>query len=402
MKRFLSVLTVCFLMFLQAAFADFSYSSLKESLKEKEDFYTINENKDTGSSFVTSVFFTIAERSFEYKNQSEDYYSFFKNDWLILDYAKAQATPIRRLWIYLSSKTPLNISSATFSFNDNVFTFSNFYHPMIDITQYDNDDSLQTICLIMGKDSVEFHNAMIQYIYSQNETTYDSVMELQKVKLTLHGKEDIEVELPNTFIMDFAFTDMIFSDEDYNDVIKLAEAPTTFNIKTNAEIKDTNILPLGNNGEFAIKTNGSYVYNTPSSNLSGYETTDKWVFDHDEEVACIVHSYTESATISYYATDNNSNLSTWELIKRCIESNYGEDAHFFNNSINLKRAGPMLVITSVDDLGTAKVFFADTFVILKNGIVCISANSTDDEGAIPFVAEIADSLMSKKENDFID
>lgn len=397
MKRFLSALTVIFLLSLQVAFADFDYSSLKKSLNADNDLFIISE-QDTRSSFITPKFFSISERSFEHKNQSSNYYSYFENDWLILDYSTVQATPIRRLWIYLSSKNAFNISSITFSFNNNICTFSNFYRPLVDITQYDNGDYLQSICLVMGNDSFKFHKAILQYMYSQDDVLYDTVMNLPKIKMTLHGTEDIEVELPNSFIIDFALADLIFSDEDYADIIKMAGAPTTFNIKTNAEVKNPDVLPLGKNGEFAIQTNGAYVYNTPSSDLSGYETTDKWMFEHDENVACIVHGYTEVATISYFPTDDNSNRSSWELIKRCIETTFGENANFFNNSINLQRNGAKLVITSVDNVGTGKVYYAYTFVILKNGIVCISANSSNNEDAIPFVTEVVESIMTKNEN----
>lgn len=401
MKRFLSVLTVLFVMFMQVAFADFDYAGMKESLSDSKEYFDISEDPDTGSSFITTNFFAVRGRSFNHKNQSDSHFSYFENDWLVLDYATAQAKPVRRLWFFLASKTPLNIESISFSFDNNVCTFSNFFHPLMDITQYDNGDSLQKICLIMGTDSVKFHDAILQYIYSSNDVSYDAIMDLPPIQMTLHGTEDIEAELPNSFLMDFLVTDRVFSDEDYVEAIKMTGVPTTFQIKTSAEVKNQDVLPLGKNGEFAIYTNGSYVYNTPMSDLSGYETTDKWMFDYDEKIVCMVHSYTDSAIISYISTSDNSNLSPWELIKHCIEMAFGENANFFNNSINLKRDGAKLVITSVDDRGTGKVYYAYTFVILKKGIVCISANSTNDESAIPFVAEVAESIMAKNGNGFI-
>lgn len=171
--------------------------------------------------------------------------------------------------------------------------------------------------------------------------------------------------------------------------------------KTNAEVHESAVLPIGRNGEFSIKTNGSYVYNTPSSDLTGYETTDKWLFDYDEDIVCMVHSDTQLAIIKYYPTDDNSGLSTWELIKRCIESTFSEKAAFFDDSISLKRDGAKLVITSVGGFGAEKVYSAYTFLILKNGIICITSNSSNDESAVPFVEEIAECIVTKEENGYI-
>ena len=119
-------------------------------------------------------------------------------------------------------------------------------------------------------------------------------------------------------------------------------------------------------------------------------------------MVCIVHGYTEMVFINYYSTGDNSKLSSWELIKRCIETTFGEEANFFNNAINFKRTGAKLVITSVDDPGTGKVYYAYTFLILKIGIVRITANPSDDESAASIVAEVAESILAKDGNGFIE
>lgn len=386
-----------------ASAVSFDYNALKKEIQQnKESGFILDENSQSHSSFIYTDFFTVAERSFEHENASKAYYSFFSNDWIVLNYDSSNPTPLRRLWIYYSSSEPIEAKAITFSFADIDYTFEEIYYPDASLSKYENGDSSQEIVIIFGKENVSFINDLIDYVMQTENLTTDEILALPQIKVTFHGNKDITTELPNTFLLDFVDTSLIpLADMFFTDIVEMNEDSTRMKTSSSYKSYKEGTLPLGDNGEFAISTNSAYTYNTHNSDLTGYETTDKYMFENTENIVCIVHSHTNHAYIHYYPTDSNTNLSYLKLLEKCLNTQYGESAPFFENDISFKFDLPQLKVTSIGETMFGKVYYTDIYVVLENGIVLVSSNSANDDSTYAFVEEIANSIKAKADNNFV-
>lgn len=330
------------------------------------------------------------------------YYSLFYNDWIVLNYDSSDPTPLRRLWIYYSSSEPIEAQSVTFSFADIDYTFEQIYYPNASLSKYENGDSCQDIVILFGRDNIDFIYDLIDYVLQTENATTAEILALPPIKVTFHGTKNVTTELPNTFLLDFIDTCLIpLSDISFIDVVAMNEDSTRMKTSSSYKSYKEGTLILGEKGEFAISTNSTYTYNTRNSELAGYETTDKNMFENTENMVCIVHSHTNQAFIAYYPTDSNTNLSYLKLLEKCLNVQYGESAPFYENDVSFMFNLPQLMVTSIGETMFGKVYYTDIYIVLENGIVVVSGNSTATDSAHAFVEEIANNIKAKADNNYV-
>lgn len=400
---FIYVLLLLFSTTASASSVSFDYNTVKKEIQFNKDMgFTLDEDPQSHSAFISPNFYTVFERSFEHENSSNAYYSFFCNDWIVLNYDSSNPTPLRRLWIYYSSSEPIEAQAVTFSFANTDYTFEQIYYPYSSLSKYDNGDSRQDIVIIFGKDNIDFIYDLVDYVLQTENLATDEILALPQIKVTFHGTKNITTELPNTFLMDFVDTCLLpLGDMSFIDVVAMNENSTLMKTSSSYKSYKEGTLILGENGEFAISTNSAYTYNTKNSDLSGYETTDKYMFEHMENMVCIVHSYTNSAHIAYYPTESNKDLSYSKLLEKCLNLQYNDSSPFYEHDISFKFDLPQLIVTSIGDTIFGKAYYTDIYIVLENGIVLVSGNSTDNDNAHAFVEEIANSIKAKADNNFI-
>ena len=386
-----------------ASSISFDYNAVKREIQlNKEHGVILEENPQSHSSFIYTDYYSIAERSFEHENASNAYYSFFSNDWIVLDYDSSIPTPLRRLWIFFSSSEPIEAPAVTFSFADIDYTFEQIYYPNASLSKYENGDSCQEIVIIFGKENISFIYDLVDYVLQTENATAAEILALPQINVTFHGTKDITTELPNTFLLDFIDTSLIpLGDMSFIDVVAMNEDSTLMKTSSSYKSYKEGTLILGENGEFAISTNSAYTYNTRNSDLSGYETTDKYMFEHMKNMVCIVHSYTNSAAIAYYPTESNNDLSYSKLLEKCLNLQFNDSSPFYEHDISLKFDLPQLKVTSIGETMFGKAYYTDIYIVLEKGIVLVSGNSTNDDSAHAFVEEIANSIKAKADNNFV-
>ena len=243
------VMLVCLFLLLfsttaNASSASFDYNAVKKEIQLNKDMdFILNEEPQSHNAFISTDLFTVSERSFEHDNSSSEYYSYFYNDWIVNNYDSNNAMPTRRLWLYYSSVEPITAQAVTFSFANNDYTFEEIFYVGASLSNYENGDSQQKIVIMFGEEHLSFMYALEDYIM-QTETSAD-IWNLPKVKITFHGTKDITTELPNTFLFDFVYANLIpLGNMTLPDVLAMNEVPNR------------------------MKTSSSYIASVPVPNRS--------------------------------------------------------------------------------------------------------------------------------------
>lgn len=171
---------------------DFDLSYVRENSQQ----FTIDVDVENNVAFVETVM-TSKDRSFVHKYESSTRYSTTQFDMLVLDYLDSDAYPVLRLWItYCSDESYLNITSATFTLGDKKYTFSE----IADSQWYTKDENgyVEKVLIRFNMENVDFLVAMEQIMPDDFAD-----LETLKIPLTLHGRENITVELDYGFTVDF-------------------------------------------------------------------------------------------------------------------------------------------------------------------------------------------------------
>lgn len=165
-------------------------------VRSKTDWYEI---ADQGSHAFVSSKLTPAELCFHHKYDSTVKYSRTYFDMLVVDYNTASEYPVNRLWLVYNSENGFqNFDSVTFHINGTDYTFTGVGNA--DRRTVDNGTYRESLVIKFGWDNLTFLSALEKLIPSEFEEL-DNI----KISVTLHGKEDIEIELGGMFIMDFMF-----------------------------------------------------------------------------------------------------------------------------------------------------------------------------------------------------
>lgn len=167
--------------------------------------------------------------------------------------------------------------------------------------------------------------------------------------------------------------------------------------RANAEI-----LPLGDNGEFAVETTAGYTYYTPNSDLTEVATTAGYMFKNYDRYVCYVVGNNHTAYIAYYPTTGNSDLLPADKIQLSMNLEYVKDAPFFEKPFIVYPWSTAYEFYQSDELSEgATIYYSTFFVFLENDVVVIAANSTNDRSVTDFTYSLYDSVRVSKTNGFI-
>jgi hypothetical protein len=170
------------------------------AIQAQDNLYTVDISDDGDAAFIESNLSAEA-RSFVHKYESSTLYSSTEFDVLIVDYQQSSNYPVFRLWIvYCADNGYINADSVTFQVGKKQFTFTDISDE--DWLTYDKENGYMEEMLIrFGEDNVDFLLALEEAIKGKSE----SVETLNEVgiKMVLHGKEDLVVELGSGFLLDF-------------------------------------------------------------------------------------------------------------------------------------------------------------------------------------------------------
>lgn len=197
MKRFFACMLTLVLLLLctvgYAAELDLSY------VREKTDLFTIDVEIESNAAFIESIL-SASTRSFVHPHESESYYSTTEFDILVIDYLDEAATyPVLRLWInYMSEEDYAYCTSVSFYLEGKEYRFSG----VADADWYTKRDNTydEKMLIKFNMENLDFLVALEAYI---KDLSWDE-MEAKTLKMVLHGKEDVEVELGSGFLLDFA------------------------------------------------------------------------------------------------------------------------------------------------------------------------------------------------------
>lgn len=210
-KLFAAILALIMILSLASALADPVFDMATYS--EYDSLFDIQEDPESHNAFVMTKMET-ESLAYTHKYESDSLYSFIQSDIIVLDYDSAEAFPILRTWIYYCADEPLGIESVSFVVDGITYTLT-------DVTDgdggfVDERGSCEELLIIYGTDNWEFFTAMmansISYAsMSQNET---DTVDPPDMKMILHGKEDVEVDVPANCLFDYGLLAMPFLSSD--------------------------------------------------------------------------------------------------------------------------------------------------------------------------------------------
>lgn len=169
-------------------------------IQAQDNLYTVDISDDGDAAFIESQL-SAENRSFTHKYENSKLYSTTEFDVLIVDYQQSSNYPIFRLWvIYCADNAYQNIESITFQLDKKQFTFSDVSDD--DWLSYDKENGYMEEMLIrFGEDNLDFLVAIEEAIKDKSDSV-ETLSEVE-IKMVLHGKEDIVVELGTGFLLDF-------------------------------------------------------------------------------------------------------------------------------------------------------------------------------------------------------
>ncbi|MBR4080887.1 MAG: hypothetical protein IKK21_03770 [Clostridia bacterium] len=165
-------------------------------IRQNTEVFTMDVDVDNDVAFIESTL-SASSRAYVHKYDSSTRYSTTHFDILVLEYLQTSAYPIFRLWItYCADDAYMNITSVSFYVEDQKYTFSG----IADAERYLHDENgyVERLLIKFNEESLDFLAALER----QAPDNYDD-FDQYNIKMVLHGREDIEVELGKGFGLDF-------------------------------------------------------------------------------------------------------------------------------------------------------------------------------------------------------
>ena len=202
MKKALALLcALVLLLHALPAVADFNLNYFTEN----SSIFTIDVNKEKSVAFIETVM-SAQELAFEHKYESPTQYSLLRNDILVLDYFSTNRSPVFRTWIYYCTTKPIYVHSVTFELDGTAYTFTDVASSDRVITN--EQDTEEDLLIRYGGNNSDFLAKVMaeaaSYAFSHYGDDGDPNVQPPKMKMILHGIEDIELDVPDGFWTDFA------------------------------------------------------------------------------------------------------------------------------------------------------------------------------------------------------
>ncbi len=185
----LTLLCACF-----PALAEIDLTYVRENTR----YFTMDVNTDEDVAFITANL-SVEDRSFVHKYESDTRYSFTEFDLLAIDYSKPSIYIVPRLWIYYAADEYLMIDSVSFNIDGTRYTFTDV--GSADRRTRDDNGCIEKLLIKFSNENLDFLVALANYIKPFD--TYDKLKSNAKITMTLHGREDVTVDLTGDFFLDF-------------------------------------------------------------------------------------------------------------------------------------------------------------------------------------------------------
>ncbi len=173
------------------------------SVTDNNDMYTVDVDEANGVAFVESNIPASME-AFTHKYESESRYSSMHFDILVVDYGTKKAIPALRLLATYCADEFLNINSVTFTLDGMDYTFSDVAVEQAKVK--DEEGAAENLIIKFGNENATFLVAVENLItgFSNLDDLLDET-KAPKIKMVLHGDEDVEATLGGIFLVDFIF-----------------------------------------------------------------------------------------------------------------------------------------------------------------------------------------------------
>lgn len=204
MKKIISVLLAA-VMILSICSTAFAKTGFDMSYFEEGDTFTIEIDDDGDTAFIYYDV-SAAIRSFVHKYESNEYYSTFDTDIIIVDYdKKSDRYPVLRTWIDYRADEYMNFESVSFIIDGKEYLFS-------DISLDDSCEELEVgiredLLVKYGDYSEDFVNVLFEKSYELlSQASEEDELNFPEMKMILHGKEDIEADVSEGFWYQMSLT----------------------------------------------------------------------------------------------------------------------------------------------------------------------------------------------------
>lgn len=196
MKKLFLLLALILPLCLGVAYADDLDLSF---VRENTDYYEMDVEIEDGTAFAfIESTLTASDLAFIHKYDSQTKYSYTQFDILVVDYLSAtDAYPVNRLWIYYNADNNHQyINAVTFTIDGTKYTFSD----VADAERYTQPDGVYRESLL-----IKFDYDNLEFLAALERLIPDDLNDLESVQIpmTLHGLEDLEVTLDQSFMLDF-------------------------------------------------------------------------------------------------------------------------------------------------------------------------------------------------------
>lgn len=180
------------------------------------NIYSVDVDSDSGVAFIETKS-SNSELAFTHKYESNFYYSTIRSDILVIDYFKSNRYPVFRTWIDYRADKALNIYAVSFVIDGKTYTFS-------DVADRDRIEKLdngvsEKLLIKYGSANSDFFASVaadsLSYAFSRYGGEGDSEVETPQMKMILHGTEDVEVDIPANFWVDFSLLALSMTENDY-------------------------------------------------------------------------------------------------------------------------------------------------------------------------------------------
>lgn len=202
MKKTLALLcALVLLLHALPALGDFNIGHFTENTS----IFSVDVEAESGVAFIETIM-PAKDLAFEHKYESPKNYSLLRNDILVLNYfSSADRSPVFRTWIYYCTTKPIYAHSVTFELEGTAYTFTDVAGSGRITTN--ESDTEEDLLIRYGSSNLDFLAVVMaratQYAYSRFGDEGDQNVQPPKMKMILHGLEDIELDVPDGFWLDF-------------------------------------------------------------------------------------------------------------------------------------------------------------------------------------------------------
>lgn len=169
------------------------------------DLFFVDMDEDADTAFIYTKF-SAEDQSFTHKYDSAYYYSYIYTDVLVTDQSTADRFPVLRTWIVFHADRRQHFTSVDFILDGKTYTFTDIGGE--DHVLQKENGWRESLLIRYGSANSDFLRAVsgpaVRYAYNRYAPGGDRSVTPPKMRMILHGNEDLEIDVPDMFWLDFA------------------------------------------------------------------------------------------------------------------------------------------------------------------------------------------------------